>query len=83
MTLRERYRRPTEGRKREEMTSAQALRVQREKRHEMEREKQLKMLVTIIGLVVAILFMGIAGEMDYQDRTQILGASMLPAISAE
>ena len=62
------------------MTTSAMARMERRRRAELERRRErAQMIVAAILACVLFAAMALAGEMDYQDRTQGLGASMLPS----
>ena len=64
------------------MTRTQIIRAQRrELRRRQERRERVEAVLFALALMVLLAVYGIAGAMDYSDRTEGLGASMLPSDS--
>ena len=64
------------------MTAQQMLRYQRRKeRAAAERRERMEALLFALAIMALLAIYGIAGAMDYQDRAEGLGASMLPSDS--
>lgn len=59
-------------------TRAQTLAEARRRRHAQQRIEYIRMLMGALGVLLALAAFGLAGECDLADRTQGLGASMLP-----
>lgn len=64
------------------MTRTQIIRAQRrELRRRQERRERVEAVLFALALVALLAIYGIAGAVDYSDRTEGLGASMLPSES--
>lgn len=65
------------------MTAAQWERMERRRvREELERKRRLDAALGLLMVAVALLAFALAGTMDCHDRTQGLGASMVPDMAA-
>lgn len=62
------------------MTKAQHMRIERRnariERERYQREQVMRVAIIVLFVIVAFL---LAGTLDYHDRTEGLGASMVPA----
>lgn len=63
------------------MTTTQALRVERRNaRMAQERYERAQVAAAMAVVLFMLLAFALAGTLDYQDRTQGLGASMVPTM---